>query len=196
MNKNIYKQPCGQALGKHRCKLACPRPFKVLNLWKEALVFEGPLILVMPVLGLHIELNILENEAPPSSMLVATLKPYLRFSMSALSLYSHSRLHLIPYYLWSFHNSPASWASDVLWFLPQKISVLFILQSKLWLRTKVEVGWHTHNHPLIIWNMRLCSSAKLAQQADCGHVLGKADPYVVLKAGGATAKSSTCKGNP
>jgi hypothetical protein len=32
---------------------------------EEAVIFEGPLILFMPVLGLHIELDLLEDEATP-----------------------------------------------------------------------------------------------------------------------------------
>ena len=37
-------------------------PVQDVHLQKEASVFEGPLILIMPVLGLHIELDQLKNE--------------------------------------------------------------------------------------------------------------------------------------
>lgn len=41
---------------------ACPCQFKMF-LQKEAIVFGGPLVLVMPVPGLYINLDQLENEA-------------------------------------------------------------------------------------------------------------------------------------
>jgi len=35
------------------------------HLWKEATIFEGPLILMMLGLGLHMELDQLKDEARP-----------------------------------------------------------------------------------------------------------------------------------
>ena len=43
-----------------------------VHLRKEAAVFRAPLILMMHVLGLHIDLDQLENEATPQFMPVAT----------------------------------------------------------------------------------------------------------------------------
>ena len=149
----------------------------------------------MPVLGLHVELNILENEATPSSMLVAIWSHIFIFPCLPW-VYIRALVFILFLIIYGVSTFSCIMGLRCLMVSSLKILMLFILQSKLWFRTKVEVGWHTHNHPLIIWNMRLCSSSKLAQRADCGHVLGKADPYVVFKAGGATAKSSTCKGNP
>ena len=63
---DIFIQPC-ENLGAcrrgdgYRCQPACPRTCKV-NLQKEVVVFNGLLILVMTVSGLHIELDQLENE--------------------------------------------------------------------------------------------------------------------------------------
>ena len=48
-------------------------PVQGVHLWKEAVVFRGPLILVMPISGLHIDLDQLKGEAStPQHMPVAT----------------------------------------------------------------------------------------------------------------------------
>ena len=47
-------EPKGFALGRDRCWPTCWGPFKVLT-FERRIVVEGPLILVMPVSGLHID---------------------------------------------------------------------------------------------------------------------------------------------
>ena len=54
---NIFNQP----LGSGQVVCACPRCSPL----KGAVVFEGPLILMMPVLGFYIKLDQLEDEATP-----------------------------------------------------------------------------------------------------------------------------------
>ena len=53
----------GLAFGKDRCILACLLSFKVFTLKKEDNIGGVTLILVMAILGLHIGLNQLQDEA-------------------------------------------------------------------------------------------------------------------------------------
>jgi hypothetical protein len=53
------------ALVGHGCRAGLSTADQGVHLWKEAIVFEGPLILLMPVLGSHIELDRLQDEETP-----------------------------------------------------------------------------------------------------------------------------------
>ena len=53
-----------------------------MSLQKEAIVFGGPLVLVMPVSGLYVNLDQLENEATPYFTPLATLESSSFLSVS------------------------------------------------------------------------------------------------------------------
>ena len=53
------------ALVGHGCRAGLSTAVQVVHLSKEAIVFEGPLIILMAVVELHIELDQLEDEETP-----------------------------------------------------------------------------------------------------------------------------------
>ena len=56
-------EPRGLPFGR---QAACPHPFKVfVHLQKETVVFKDPKILIIPILGLHIDFDQLEDEEAP-----------------------------------------------------------------------------------------------------------------------------------
>ena len=57
-------------------------PVQRVQLQKEALVIEGPLILVLPVSGLYIDLDKLKNEATPQFTSLATSESSFLFLSS------------------------------------------------------------------------------------------------------------------
>ena len=75
----ICNQPYGILgacpLGRQVCQPTCLQPFKVFTFKRRHYSSRGPLILVKLILGSHINLDQLGNEATPQLMPVATSKP-------------------------------------------------------------------------------------------------------------------------
>ena len=94
---DIFNQPCrnlGACPWGRYMQVGLSAPIQCVHLWKEAIFSRGTLILLMPSLGLHKDLDQLENEATPYFMLVATVESCFLLSWHKVTRDSKCNLHM------------------------------------------------------------------------------------------------------